>query len=1777
VLQSVIIFEEELVLRKRMTKLAALLLTMVMVITTFTGPAYAAARAQEAVYNRSHELSYIANDMALPGSSLELSEDMPYEHLDFLLSTLTHEPLRMFGFEGNYALPDNPDEMIEIIVQFRTPPAVAQRLAQEVGSPRARLDGRAMDAAFVSSALEGHANFMNELSSIPMPFSAMGGMEIFSEHHMLFNGVFMRVSVSMAESIAMLPEVFSVSPAMIPYSLQDLDAMASGTYGIEQASDLPWHYRETLNSNLDNNGVLTVPSNFKDYEYEWHPEFNQGARELFELDYINENIATGAGIRVGIIDTGVDYRHPAYWHMLIPVADGMGFVRDEAGQYWSLPGGNFLTGSVSGRATGRGTSPMEMIHGAAHSTHGTHVAGIALGMAPDIQLYAFRILTAEPGGGALPDAPLRAIEYAYYLGLDVVNNSWGYTGNSNHPWFAFTFATNIAALAGQLSTNGTGNDGMGGAGANNVPGNGGWFSVGGGSATASLGISVASGQGGNRHQRVAYGATVGGVPTDILLTGTSQHSADMNALFGQDMDYVWFNRMQLPAGGRTNSAFAPFMVNVKAMLDSHGIDSLDGKVVVINRGGGEFVTMLDMAVDLGAVALVVINNTAANTHLSGVTLNNAGQPIPAFSVRLNEGNAVFGQDNGTPVPVEDVVPIQGLLCFGELQMVKTPDIITPSSSIGPMGPVGAGDSSEAIMQIFPSILAPGNNIVSTWTISHPTNMDGRSYNAIGGTSMSGPAVAGIVALMLEHFDAPMAQSNNREGRAVEIRARLMQTATRLADYDGHYSVNQVGAGLINPLGALQTTAFATTVHSIPFGHGVTMDDLTYQTVAGHLRVFANHTMSSLSLGRVSVEENEFTTTDTFPITIHGDGNWAFDRLEMRMPTQELRNPATGNWTGNWGPQLQFTVTGVNYYVEELGNNEFEIYFTHDGVMANRGFAEGHIYFTDGNGGEIFMIFGAYFDVQPPLPPPTELSLRANTGIWRPVISGFVSPNVGVYDDPREFPAGWLANPGLHIMTAQSNYSPVTFGFNDESLEPLPRNVRFYIGPYGVSLGDPEKRFHTVFNNVAPNSNVFSGNLLRPMVGGSLWNITGQPSWHAGDGYLLAPGLYTLTMFVANPGGEDLVAPFHFAVTTSRPTITFDQEVFVYEEGDTHVTVTGRVSSLGHDLAIENNLIGMTAFTGSIDLVPGSTGLFDYSQSTLWVPVAPFPAFPVNADGTFSIEWPIAAGSPTTVDLRVTDGEGVGIVPNILGQWNSVVSAAANQSVSTSFTYADCLCDPCPDCGECVLCSECIVVGFNIFNNGPGGTQYPRPNASLAAAGTIRMWTQLDGVNAPVYLDAADTIVALDQNGQCAMEFVRVGRVWVAGTGWADYFNMIDVNKDGGSWQYINFSVTVLCQVVEVLLVNALFEPPVLPEFGWNIFNNGPGGTQYPRPNPGLAAAGTIRMWTQLDGVNAPVYFAAADTIVALDQDGENAMEFVTVNRMWVAGTGWIDYFNMVNVNKNGQWEYINLTITVYGETVHVLLANALFEPPAEDVTVTFVVEAGAVGVYAATTTTVVVPAGEEIPAVAIPSTEVRTGFYFAGWYPSDPTGYVVTEDITFTARFNPLFHNVTFEAGNGGELIPAAGFGLVVNIRDGFTFWADRVPTPVPNAGYVFIGWYPADPAGYVVRDSMTFTALFAVPQIVSVTPNSAVVEQGGTVELVVTTLGMPDGAWVDLNVVWRPGLSIVGGPRFYIVDGQAIITVAAAENAPLGRDGFSVAARTTGDWGSVVLISSYAIVIEVI
>jgi len=163
-------------------------------------------------------------------------------------------------------------------------------------------------------------------------------------------------------------------------------------------------------------------------------------------------------------------------------------------------------------------------------------------------------------------------------------------------------------------------------------------------------------------------------------------------------------------------------------------------------------------------------------------------------------------------------------------------------------------------------------------------------------------------------------------------------------------------------------------------------------------------------------------------------------------------------------------------------------------------------------------------------------------------------------------------------------------------------------------------------------------------------------------------------------------------------------------------------------------------------------------------------------------------------------------------------------------------------------------------------------------------------------------------------------------------------------------------------------------------------------------------------------------------------------------------------------------------------------------------------------------------------------------------------------------------------------------------------PTP-EKAGYDFVGWALAADGEVLDVDTRLDTpkTLYAIwewiyvpapPRIVEVVPNPVTVQQGGTATITVVTENMPAGAWVDLNVAWHPGLSVVGGPdgcfascspmhpgpRFYIgEDGTAVVTVAATASAPLGQDGFGLAARVADQWGAPVILDSTILVITVI
>lgn len=121
--------------------------------------------------------------------------------------------------------------------------------------------------------------------------------------------------------------------------------------------------------------------------------------QRWNLENIGAGIANettkGEGVRVGIIDTGADYKHEA--------------IR---GRFDSEKGYNFVD-DTDDPYDGNG--------------HGTHVAGIVagdgIGVAPACTLYAIKVLTDE-GYGSEADV-LSGIEWAIDQKLDVINMSLG--------------------------------------------------------------------------------------------------------------------------------------------------------------------------------------------------------------------------------------------------------------------------------------------------------------------------------------------------------------------------------------------------------------------------------------------------------------------------------------------------------------------------------------------------------------------------------------------------------------------------------------------------------------------------------------------------------------------------------------------------------------------------------------------------------------------------------------------------------------------------------------------------------------------------------------------------------------------------------------------------------------------------------------------------------------------------------------------------------------------------------------------------------------------------------------------------------------------------------------------------------------------------------------------------------------------------------------------------------------------------------------------------------
>lgn len=171
------------------------------------------------------------------------------------------------------------------------------------------------------------------------------------------------------------------------------------------------------------------------------------------LDRLHAEGFTGKGIKVGILDTGIDYHHP---DLKDSYKGGYDFVDNDNDPMETT----YADWKKSGKS--------EFISGSAYYTeHGTHVASIiggrgvadseykTVGAAPEAELYSYRVL--GPYGSGTSDDIIAGIDRAIKDGMNVINMSLGAT--LNDPLFATSIAVNNAVLSGVTTVVAAGNSG----------------------------------------------------------------------------------------------------------------------------------------------------------------------------------------------------------------------------------------------------------------------------------------------------------------------------------------------------------------------------------------------------------------------------------------------------------------------------------------------------------------------------------------------------------------------------------------------------------------------------------------------------------------------------------------------------------------------------------------------------------------------------------------------------------------------------------------------------------------------------------------------------------------------------------------------------------------------------------------------------------------------------------------------------------------------------------------------------------------------------------------------------------------------------------------------------------------------------------------------------------------------------------------------------------------------------------------------------------------------
>jgi subtilisin family serine protease len=434
----------------------------------------------------------------------------------------------------------------------------------------------------------------------------------------------------------------------------------------------------------------------------------------------------GEGVIVGVIDTGLWPEGGSFAPLSEPRPDASRIaakwhgVCDAGAPSAVTPGGVFTCNNkvIGGRfynATGL-AQPYEFLSPRDYNGHGSHTSSTAAGdnnvpatinggavgnvsgMAPAARIAVYKALWHNQATGSASGGTadlVAAIDDAVADGVDVINYS--ISGSRQYVVDPAEIAFFNAAAAGVFVSASAGNEGPG---ASTVAHNSPWVTtVAASTHDRSVAKTVTLGNGAV-YNGVGVGGGVG--PAALVDAATAALPGVSAAAAARCFSDVDLN----PGNGIT------------PVLDPAKIA---GKIVLCQRGTNARVDKSLAVANAGGIGMILFNPTPNS-------LNADYHSVPSIHVDNVSGAAIkaYVATPGATATISAVLPIK----------VRAPQVAGFSSA----GPALAGDGNL----LKPDIAAPGVDVIAA--VAPPGN-NGNLFDALSGTSMSAPHIAGIAALI----------------------------------------------------------------------------------------------------------------------------------------------------------------------------------------------------------------------------------------------------------------------------------------------------------------------------------------------------------------------------------------------------------------------------------------------------------------------------------------------------------------------------------------------------------------------------------------------------------------------------------------------------------------------------------------------------------------------------------------------------------------------------------------------------------------------------------------------------------------------------------------------------------------------------------------------------------------------------------------------------------------------------------------------------------------------